>query len=118
MDFEAREREGVLIVKPLAKRIDSGNAPAFKSGMVDYIIKDEIKVAIDLSDVEFMDSSGLSSLLSTYKTISKKGKMVIFGVRQNVGQLFAITRLDKGIFTIARDEEHALTMFVYDGLRA
>lgn len=108
MDFEKKNVQGVLVVRPLARRIDSANATNFKSGMVDFIFQDHAKIALDLSEVDFMDSSGLSALLSTFKTISRKGRLVLFGIGSNVGKLFSITRLDKGVFRIYPDEDSAL----------
>lgn len=108
MEFETKKVQGVLVAKPLARRIDSSNATNFKGVMVDFIFQDQLKIALDLSEVDFMDSSGLSALLSTFKTISRKGRLVLFGIGSNVGKLFSITRLDKGVFRIYPDEESAL----------
>ncbi len=108
MEFETKDVQGVLVARPLARRIDSANAMNFKSGMVDFIFQEHTKIALDLSEVDFMDSSGLSALLSTLKTISRKGGLVLFGIGSNVGKLFSITRLDKGVFRIYPDEESAL----------
>lgn len=108
MEMETKEIDGVLVVKPLEKRIDSSNAPNFKSAMVDFIFQNHTKIALDLSAVDFMDSSGLSALLSTFKTISRKGRLVLFGIGTNVGKLLSITRLDKGVFKIYPDEDSAL----------
>ncbi len=108
MNIETNDINGILVVKPQEKRIDSANAPGFKNRMVDFILEDNTKIALDLSEIDFMDSSGLSALLSTFKTISKQGRMVLFGVGSNVGKLFSITRLDKGIFEIHPDLQSAL----------
>jgi len=108
MDIQTNDIDGVLLVRPLEKRIDSGNASLFKSQMVDFIFQDYLHIVLDMSEVEFMDSSGLSALLSTFKTISRKGRLAMFGVGANVGKLFSITRLDKGVFNIFPDERSAL----------
>lgn len=108
MDIETRYEGSALLAKPLEKRLDAGNAPAFKSHMVNYILEDHLHIAIDLSEIEFMDSSGLSALLSTLKTIGGRGKLVLFGVGSNVGKLFSLTRLDRGMFEIHGDEHSAL----------
>lgn len=108
MDIQTNDIDGVLLVKPLEKRIDSGNASHFKSKMVDFIFQDYLLIALDMSEVDFMDSSGLSALLSTFKTISRKGGLALFGVGANVSKLFSITRLDKGVFNIFPDEQSAL----------
>lgn len=111
MNIEARELGRVLILKPLTDQINSGNAHLFKSNVVDFIIKEKFNLAIDLSKVEFIDSSGLSALLSTLKTISNRGKMVLFGISSNVARLFSITKLDKGIFEIYPNQDKAIEAF-------
>ncbi|WP_028575111.1 STAS domain-containing protein [Desulfonatronovibrio hydrogenovorans] len=109
MDIEVRQVGQALIVKPLAKRVDYGNASVLKGAMVDYINRNHVRIAVDLSEVEFMDSSGLSALLSTLKTVSRQGRMVVFGVNLNVGKLFSITKLDKGVFEIHASESQAVS---------
>lgn len=108
MEIEARHEGAALVVRPMVKRLDSGSAPEFKSQMVNYILHDNLHIGLDLSEVEFMDSSGLSALLSTLKTIGRRGRLVLFGVGQNVGKLFSITRLDKDVFEIHEDEKSAV----------
>lgn len=108
MDIETKNEGEALLAKPLSGRLDAGNASEFKSRMVDYILKDNMYIAIDLSEVEFMDSSGLSALLSTLKTIGDRGRLVLFGICPNVAKLFSITRLDRGVFEIHEDEKSAI----------
>lgn len=108
MEIEIKKEGAVLLAKPLSSRLDAGNAPEFKSRMVDYILQDNMYIAMDLSEVEFMDSSGLSALLSTVKTIGNKGRLEFFGVLPNVAKLFSITRLDRGVFKIHEDRNKAM----------
>ncbi len=108
MEIETRLEDAVLLAKPLSKRLDAGNAPDFKSHLVDYILQEHLHIAIDLSDVEFMDSSGLSALLSTLKTIGDRGRLVLFGIGPTVGKLLSITRLDRGVFEIHENRQSAI----------
>ncbi len=108
MDIQTRESGQVLVVKPMVDEINSANAHFLKNTIVDCIIRDHVRLAIDLSDVDLIDSSGLSALLSTLKTVSHKGKMVLFGLSKNVAKLFSITNLDKGIFEIHTNESDAV----------
>ncbi|MFN2343560.1 MAG: STAS domain-containing protein [Desulfonatronovibrio sp.] len=107
MDIETRNEDGALIVKVMVKRLDSANAPMFKGIMVDFITSDNLKIALDLEQVEFMDSSGLSALLSTLKTLKGRGNLVLYGVGPNVAKLFSITRLDRGVFDIFPDHDNS-----------
>lgn len=108
MNIENKTVDGILVVKPLEKRLDSAIAPSFKSNMVDFILDNQTRIALNMSEIDFMDSSGLSALLSTLKTISRNGRLVLFGVGVNVAKLFSITRLDRGVFEIQPDEQSAL----------
>ncbi len=108
MEMETQKQGRVLVVRPLEKRLDSGNAPAFKSTMVDYVFQDNLYIALDLSNIEFMDSSGLSALLATLKTVRGRGGLVLFNVGANVAKLLSITRLDKEVFEIHPDEQSAV----------
>ncbi|RQD57652.1 MAG: anti-sigma factor antagonist [Desulfonatronovibrio sp. MSAO_Bac4] len=108
MDIETRTEDGALIVKVMAKRLDSASAPMFKGIMVDFITRENLRIALDLEHVEFMDSSGLSALLSTLKTLKGRGRLVLYGVGPNVAKLFSITRLDRGVFDIFPDHEKAM----------
>ncbi len=108
MFFESRSIDDILVIRPMVERIDAENASSFKGWLVDYILQGKQKVALDLSEVDFMDSSGLSALLSTAKTMQSRGRLVLFGVGANVGKLFSITRLDRGVFEIHPDEQSAV----------
>jgi len=108
MLFESKSIDDILVIRPQARRIDSENAASFKSWMVDYILQGKQKVALDLSEVDFMDNSGLSALLSTVKTMKSQGRLVLFGIGVNVGKLFYITKLDRGVFEIHPDEQSAV----------
>ena len=108
MIFESKSIDDILVIRPMVERIDSENASSFKAWLVDYILQGKLKVALDLSEVDFMDSSGLSALLSTVKTIKSRGRLVLFGVGTNVGKLFSITRLDRSVLEIHTDEQSAV----------
>lgn len=112
MDIETRTEGEALIVKLMVKRLDSASAPMFKGIMVDFITRKSLKIALDLEQVEFMDSSGLSALLSTLKTLKGRGNLVLYGVGPNVAKLFSITRLDRGVFDIYPDHDKAMAFLL------
>src|SRR5207253_11241150 len=50
---------------------------------------------LDLSEVPYMDSAGLGSLVSAYISVQKTGRRVVLtGVNDRVGKLFEITRVE------------------------
>ena len=50
---------------------------------------------IDLSDVDYIDSAGVSALVFAYRQLVKGGgKLAVIAVRGNVKKVLSITRLD------------------------
>ena len=59
-------------------------------------------LVLNLSGLEYVDSSGLGVLISIHKRcLQKGGKMVVSGLRGMVDDLFKLTRLDL-VFNIER----------------
>jgi anti-sigma B factor antagonist len=69
------------------------------------------RVVVNLSQVEFLDSTGLSVLVeSKRRALENDGDLLLFGLRQPVRIVFELTRLDR-FFEIFRLEEEALAAF-------
>lgn len=99
--------KGVLILKPLEKRIDASTATEFKSRVVDFINAGNAKIVIDLADVDFIDSSGLGAFVSTLKTMGEHGELALCGIKATVMSLFRLTRMDKVFRIFSTDREAA-----------
>lgn len=68
------------------------------------------RVALDLSQVDFLSSSGVAILVGLKRRVDGlTGKLVIFGVQPVVQDLLKITRLTQ-YFTFADDEPGALAL--------
>ena len=62
----------------------------------EYLSEDVAAIAVDMSAVDFIDSSFLGILVSAMKVADSQGKKIIlFGLRPNVKAIFDLTRLDK-----------------------
>jgi anti-sigma B factor antagonist len=62
-------------------------------------------VILDLSEVTFMDSSGLGVLVSAMKAVRSHGELRLIGVHPRVREVFTLTGLSR-VFTV--DEDLAL----------
>jgi len=52
-------------------------------------------VAVDLSDVPYMDTSGLATLMEAMRTARQQGtRLVLSGIQQQPGYLLKVTELD------------------------
>ncbi len=107
MELEQRQEGTVLVAKPLEKRLDARSAPSFKQKLGGLVQAGQHRIALDLSEIEFMDSSGLGAIVSVLKQLGGQGDIVIYGTRDPVMSMFKLTRLDK-VFIMVPDLTEAL----------
>ena len=107
MQSTQTKNDGALVITIHEPRLDTVNSAAFKNLMIDAVNRGETSLVIDLGEVDFMDSSGLSSLLSTLKSLQGKGEIVLAGLSEKVKKLFAVTKMER-IFQIYPNLEQAL----------
>ena len=107
MQLKHNNVEDVLIVRPLEKRIDASTAGEFKQKMNEWIDSGNRKIVLNLSEVDFIDSSGLGAIISGFKKIGNNGSLVICAVKESVMSLFRLTRMNR-VFDIYVSEKEAL----------
>ncbi|MFZ3045729.1 MAG: STAS domain-containing protein [Desulfatirhabdiaceae bacterium] len=107
MRIETRTEGDILIVTPLDDRIDASVAMDFKGHLNAWINDGTLRILLDLTYVEFIDSSGLSVLISVLKTLAGKGELLLCSISNTVMSLFKLTRMDR-IFKISDSVEEAV----------
>lgn len=95
MHIEERSDGDVVVLYVRERRIDARAAPALKEKIGSFVTGGSEWIVLDLSEVEFIDSSGLGAIVSALKLLGRKGDLVISGAREPVLALFRITRMDK-----------------------
>jgi anti-sigma B factor antagonist len=88
-------RNNVLVVRVAEKRVDASKAPAFKNEMTQCIESGQSQLVLDLSNVDFVDSSGLGAIVACLKQLGPRGNLAIAGAKGAVSRLFTLTRMDK-----------------------
>jgi anti-anti-sigma factor len=107
LKFTVDKRERYLIFKLQESKLDSLVAPALKSEFIILNNEGFRNMIIDLTEVSFVDSSGLSAILIGNRVCKDKGgALVLTGVQDNVMKLIKISQLDS-ILNIAGTEEEA-----------
>ncbi len=107
MDLHVEQRGDVLIIDPMETRIDAHVAPEFKRRGLELISQGHKKLLVDLSKVEFVDSSGLGALVSFLKALGREGAIALVGMAPAVREVFRLTRLQR-VFQIFPSVEEAL----------
>ena len=93
----------------LAGDLDYGECATFRMN-IDRILKSAPAATIvDLSDVEYLDSSGLGLLLSLSKEYGQSGGKLVLVTNETVDNILSLTRLN-GIFATAPQLDQALQM--------
>ncbi len=106
MRFSINKQEYFVVFQLQESKLTSLNTPNVKTELVLLSNEGFKNIIIDLSDVEFVDSSGLSALLVANRLCSESnGSLVITGLNANVNKLIQISQLDKVLHIIPTLEE-------------
>lgn len=69
------------------------------------------KIVLNLGDVNYIDSSGIGELVSTYTSVTNQGgKLILLSLTKKIQELLAITKL-LTVFEVHDDEQKALASF-------
>ncbi len=104
MQTAIREHKGYCWIKVPGPQLDYANAYALKNTFLDLIRTGQQAIVVDLSEVEAMDSKGLSTFLFACRALGDAGGMVLTDLHPSVRRIFALTRVDQ-IITIYADQE-------------
>jgi len=105
--FEVIKKDNHTLIQVLAKKLDTSIAPSFKSELVMIAGNGEKNMIIDLSNTEYCDSSGLSSILVANRLCKNaKGQFILSGLQNAVERLITISQLDS-VLTIEDNLEKA-----------
>ncbi|MEE8336067.1 MAG: STAS domain-containing protein [Candidatus Neomarinimicrobiota bacterium] len=107
MEIKQREQTGFIIFD-LKGHLDTTTAPEVEVEISKKIGEGEKKIIVNLSDVDYISSSGLRVLLATLKELKKDGGILkIFGLNETVQEIFDISGFSV-IFDLFKDEKEAL----------
>ena len=74
------------------------------------VLNRQNRLLVDLSALRYISSAGLRILLLTAKRVQQKGGgIVLFGLQDNVNEIFEISGFSS-LFRICRDKESAVTV--------
>lgn len=94
MEIAAQTKDALRIVSVGEKRIDAAVALEFKDAMRIKTEDGPNQVVLDLSNVEFIDSSGLGAIVAAMKNMGKEKSLALAGLTPTVQKVFQLTRMD------------------------
>lgn len=95
MNVSLERKDKYAIVKVHEAKLTSGIAPELKAEIVMLHHEDFRNIILDLGDVHYCDSSGLSAILVGYRLCrDANGIYLLTGVQDHVRKLISISQLD------------------------
>ncbi|MBP7851021.1 MAG: STAS domain-containing protein [Lentimicrobiaceae bacterium] len=86
-----RKTEGKVVVIGISGRLDTTHFTEFENMLMSIIDDGNIHIAIDLSGLEYISSSGLRVFLMGLKRLNARGgKMALCCLQENIAQIFKI----------------------------
>lgn len=108
--FEMESKNGVDILR-IGPELDARNAQHATQFMKELVEKGCLRMVADLSGLNFIDSSGLGSLVATIKMLRKnQGDLRLCGLKPAVQSVFQLTRLFK-VFEVYDSVGEAVASF-------
>jgi anti-anti-sigma factor len=112
--IEKNERYTIFSLKE--KNLTSHNSSDLKSEIAILVAEGYNSILLNLTELDFMDSSGLGALLNADRTAREnKGFLVIYGLNENNSNLIRIAKLDK-VLLIAYSEKEAIDLLILEEL--
>jgi len=107
LQVEIVEEDSVQCFKVIGE-IDAFTAPILKEHLVAAQTVPGLQAEIDLSEVDYIDSTGLGIFVGFYKALeANDGYVKITGVNTRLKRLFKITGLDSIIEVVGKKEENS-----------
>lgn len=94
MSLTSTMTDTAQIVTVKSSRIDAALAIQFKEDMRTQTSNSPERVILDLSAVEFIDSSGLGAIVASMKQLGSGRKLDLAGLSPTVEKVFRLTRMD------------------------
>lgn len=105
------KNEGDISIISLTGSLDTNTSKEAEDQINKLIEEGSIKLLIDLTDLDYISSSGLRILLSTSKKLkSLRGEMRICGLNETVNEVFEISGFTM-IFNVLKTLEEAKASF-------
>lgn len=101
MDLGLDVREyGEYVVLSLRGEVDVSTAPQFRERLIELVAEGHLRVIVDLTNVDFLDSTGLGVLVGGLKRFrSHDGDLILVCSQNRILKVFEITGLTR-VFAI------------------
>ena len=111
MEIQIRQTDGISVLELKGRLTVNDGVPELRGKVKDLLEEGEHQIILNLHGVNYMDSTGVDCLVSSYTTAIKQGGAVKFScLSDRVHRLLDITRL-LTVFDTYDDETQAVASF-------
>jgi anti-sigma B factor antagonist len=115
MKYSISKQERYVVINLREENLNSVVAPSLKSELVILSNEGVPNLILDLSDVNYVDSSGLSAILTANRLWKSIGSFVLTGIKHDpVRKLIEISRLDTVLTILPTVQESVDYIFMED----
>ncbi len=105
MDLSVVQSGDVVVIGVRAEHLDAGNSSDFRKAMTP-LLENTLKAVLDMSELHFVDSSGLGAILSCLRVLKERGgDLKLCRTTKPVSVLFDLVRLHHIISLYSTQEE-------------
>lgn len=94
MEFACEHRGSVTVLRALGSRIDAAGAIQFKDRLRAACDGVARRIVLDLSQVDFLDSSGLGAIVAVRRLLGEAHVLELAALTPPVARVFRLTRMD------------------------
>ncbi len=112
MAFTVRELYKAVVVQITGKFLGSIEGQPLKDKIDELAEAGQKRIIIDLSNTEFMDSTGIGILIGSLTSVRRAGgDMKLAGMEKRIRNVFLMTRLLEGVFEDYETVQEAANSF-------
>jgi anti-sigma B factor antagonist len=111
LEIDRREREGIVILDLKGRLVVGDPSVRLREKVVAEIAQNVRKMILNLAEVDYIDSTGLGSMVICYTTMQKSnGSLKLAKLNRRNIELMLLTKLST-VFEIFPEEQDALNSF-------
>lgn len=95
MNYSTDICDSTATITPTTSRFDANLAPEFRTTVNSAIENSATNVVVDMRNVQFIDSSGLGSIVACHKLLQTANGIALINVSPTVKEIFRLTHMDK-----------------------
>lgn len=102
--------QGVVVIDCPIENLDASNVKTFRES-IKPLISGQSRVVLNMSQMKFVDSSGLGALISCLREVNEqKGQLKLCAMTRSVRALFELMRMNR-VFDIFETQDEAISSF-------